>query len=82
MISIEQFVTLLEERELLSPREVVKIRERIATTPTQFTAKTLAKQLIKHGHITPSQAKRLLVSGAETEIATPAASKPPVKNDD
>jgi outer membrane protein assembly factor BamB len=90
MISIEQFLTLLENKELLSPREVAKIRERIAHAATPFTAQTLAKQLTKHGYITLSQAQRLL--GVEADKATaksaatvsskkPAAPKPPTEND-
>lgn len=91
MISSEQFVTLLEKRELLSPREAAIFRDRIATSMTPFTAESLAKQLVEHGYITASQAQRFLASdfdasankaGVTNMPPKPVASKPAMTDDE
>lgn len=94
MISIERFLTLLEEKELLAPREAAKIREQMAKAPAPFTAETLAKQLVKREYITLSQAKRLLATEAgeappkpaatvvSKPVEKPVAPKPSAKEDD
>jgi outer membrane protein assembly factor BamB/TolA-binding protein len=82
MISPERFLTLLEEKELLSPRTVASLREQIATSAEPITAAALAKRLIKHGRLTQSQAKRLLAEEKETPSSSPAAKAQPKPSDD
>ena len=79
MISTERFLTLLEEKELMSPKAVASLRTRLAQAKP-VTAEAIAKHLVKHNYLTPAQAKRLLV--ADQEVAPPpkpSAGKPPVK---
>ncbi len=76
MISPERFLTLLEEKELLSPRTVASLREQIATSAEPMTAAALAKRLIKHGRLTQSQAKRLLAEEKETPSISSAKPQP------
>jgi outer membrane protein assembly factor BamB/TolA-binding protein len=68
MISPLKFITLLEERGLLSSRTAANLREQIEQATEPITAAALAKRLIKKGKITSSQAKRIL--GADADIGT------------
>lgn len=72
MISTEQFLALLEEKELLSARTLASLREQVAQSRTPIPADAIAKRLVKHGRLTASQAKRLLAS----------AEAAPAKDDD
>ena len=82
MISPEQFLALLEEKELLSPRTVASLREQIAQSAEPITAAALAKRLVKHGRLTPSQAKRLLAADDEKPSPAKSAAKPQPKAGD
>jgi outer membrane protein assembly factor BamB/TolA-binding protein len=75
MISPERFLTLLEEKDMLSPHTVASLREQIANSAEPMTTAALAKRLIKHGRITQAQAKRLLAEEKEAS-PKPAAAKP------
>ena len=75
MISPERFLTLLEERGLLSSRTVAGLREQIAQSAEPITAAALAKRLVKHGKLTSSQAKRMLAEDAEKPSPAKAAAK-------
>ena len=44
-MSVERFITELEQRDLLSERQLAKLRE--AATEKQMSAKTLAKFLVQ-----------------------------------
>lgn len=68
MISPLKFITLLEERGLLSSRTAANLREQIEQATEPITAAALAKRLIKKGKITSSQAKQIL--GADADIGT------------
>jgi outer membrane protein assembly factor BamB len=72
MISTDRFLDLLAEKELLSPRAVASLRAQIAQAAKPTTAESVAKRLVKHGHITAAQAKRLLA----TDEQAPPSSKP------
>ncbi len=77
MSSTDQFLTLLEEREILSARTVANLRAQVAQSPKPIAAELIAKRLVKHGHLTPAQAKRLLSAVEEAAPPTkPAAAKP------
>ena len=62
MISIERLLDLLEEKELLSARMAEDLRAQIAQATKPISAKSIAKRLIKKGHITLDQARRLLAA--------------------
>ncbi len=82
MISPERFLTLLEEKDLLSPRTVASLREQIAKSAEPITAAALAKRLIKHGRLTQSQAKRLLAEEREASPKAAVAKPKPKRGDD
>ncbi|MBN2579696.1 MAG: PQQ-binding-like beta-propeller repeat protein [Pirellulales bacterium] len=81
MFSAEDFLTLLEEKDLLSPETLAKLRRQIAQSGKRIPAAKVAKLLVEKGHLTPAQAKRLLDAGkppAEKPTpAAPPAAKPP-----
>jgi len=62
MISAEQFLDILEQKDLL-PGEFIRIlRQRVAESIKPVTAVGVARQLIKMGHLTPALAERLLAA--------------------
>ena len=81
MISTERFLALLEEKELLSARKVASLRAQIAQAPKPISAESLAKRLVKKGHITLDQAKRLLAAGP-TPPSQPEAKPQSTDSDD
>lgn len=77
MISTERFLSLLEEKDLLSPRTLASLREQVAQAKAPVDAVSIAKRLVKHGRLTPAQAKRLLTSDEGKGAASkPTAAKP------
>jgi outer membrane protein assembly factor BamB len=77
MSSTEHFLALLEEREILSARNVANLREQVADSSKRISAESIARRLIKHGKITASQAKRLLAAAEEAAQAEAKAAKKP-----
>ncbi|MEN6459078.1 MAG: PQQ-binding-like beta-propeller repeat protein [Thermoguttaceae bacterium] len=87
MTPIEQFLRLLEEREILSASAVANLRAQVARSPTPVSAESIAKRLVKHGHLTLAQAKRLLTAlneppPAERPTTGKAAKHRPPADDD
>ncbi len=79
MSAAEKFFNLLEQKEWV-PKEVLqRLRRQAARAPTPISPQSLAKQLVQAGHLTSSQAQRLLAELQDLgglEPATPKASAP------
>ena len=69
MISTEQFLKRLEEREILSAKLVESLRAQVAGSEKPITAKTIAKKLVKAKKLDPQVAKELLRE-LEDELAS------------
>ena len=90
MISTEQFLALLEEKQLLSARAVAHLLPQIAQSDQPIAAETIAKRLIKHGHLTVAQAKRVPASpgrrrrnrARQSGVAKPSAKPRPKAEED
>ncbi len=72
MISAERFLSLLEEKDLLPPGVLSKLRLQVAQANHLPKASSVAKALIDKGYLTPVLAKRLLAA----EDAVSAAPSP------
>ncbi|MCS7303965.1 MAG: PQQ-binding-like beta-propeller repeat protein [Thermoguttaceae bacterium] len=60
MSSAEKFLKLLEQKGLV-PKEVLqRLRRQVASSTKPISPQTLAKQLVQAGHLTSSQAQRLV----------------------
>jgi len=66
MISAEQFIAILEQKDLLPAAVVAQLRAQIERSDKPIPAETVAKRLIDKGYLTVAIAKRLL---AETPSA-------------
>ena len=77
MISIERFLDLLEENDILSARKVANLRAQIAQATKPISAKSIAKRLVKKGHITLDQARRLLAADQTAPPSQPEAKPQP-----
>lgn len=95
MTSIERFLDILAQRDLLSDKLLASLRQQVAKSPKPIRPETLAKRLIDAGHLTPALAKRLLAAMPQTEAEAngaaqragskeraPAASPPREESDD
>jgi len=72
MISAEEFVALLEQKDLLSPELVTHLRRQIARPGSPISAALLAKWLVDRGHLSRLLAQRLLTRAEESaEAVTP-----------
>ena len=69
MISAENFLKLLEEKDLLPSEMVEKLRRQVAKSPKPVPATAIAKRLIEKGYLTRPLAKRLLAMPAQSERA-------------
>lgn len=75
MISAEQFLAALEEKDLIPKPLIDSLRKQLAQAASPISATVLAKKLVEKGQLTPVQAKRILESPAPAPKApTPAAS--------
>jgi len=81
MISTEQFLAILEEKDLLPAGTLAALWKQVAQSKKPIPAATVAKKLIDEGFLTPALAKRLLSAGEE-EAPKPAAAKPPAADVD
>jgi outer membrane protein assembly factor BamB len=75
MISAEQFLAALEEKELIPKPLIESLRKQLAQAASPIPATVLAKKLIDKGQITSVQAKRILES-------PPPPAKAPAADDD
>lgn len=82
-MSIEKFISVLQQRSLLSDHLMVKLREKIAESDWPLSAKALAKFLVQKNHLSQQQATEvlnaLLLSGLDLDAALQAgpAAVPP-----
>jgi outer membrane protein assembly factor BamB/tetratricopeptide (TPR) repeat protein len=63
MPSAEQFLAVLEEKDILPPEVLGALRRTVRETAKPPAAQALADWLVRHGHLTPSMAERLLAEG-------------------
>ena len=62
MISAENFLKLLEEKDLLPSEMIEKLCKQVANSPKPIPATAIAKRLIEKGYLTRPLAKRLLAT--------------------
>jgi outer membrane protein assembly factor BamB len=60
MISAEQFLDLLEKKDLLEPELIRSLRRRVAESETPVKTALIAQRLVDKGHLSETLAKRLL----------------------
>ena len=74
MHSAEQFLDLLEKKDLLAPAITRELREEVLVATEPLDAVALAHRLVREGHLTPPLAERLLATiGEQFKPAAPAA---------
>lgn len=78
MISAEEFIDILEQKDLLDPDLVQDLRRRIEQSMAPVSAALLAKRLVDKGHLSRKLAQRLL-DRAEAEIDEPATPPAPLE---
>src|SRR3972149_12120894 len=66
MPSPEEFVALLEEKDLVSPEVVEHLRRQIARPGKPISAALIAKWLVDRGHLSRLLAQRLLTQAEES----------------
>jgi outer membrane protein assembly factor BamB len=76
MISAEQFIDLLENKDLLPGDLVTRLRVQITQSGKPIPAEAVARRLIEKGYLTPALVKRLLGSGPEKPSAAPSEKRP------
>jgi len=80
-ITAEQFVGMLEEKDLVPAELLAALRRQIAESKTYVSARHVAQTLVDKGVLTPILAKRLLSRGApEGAEASSAAAQPHPKS--
>src|SRR3972149_4479236 len=67
MISPEEFVALLEEKDLVSPEVVAHLRRQIARPGKPISAALIAKWLVDRGHLSRLLAQRLITQAEDSE---------------
>jgi outer membrane protein assembly factor BamB len=74
-MSVERFINELQRRELLSERQLGKLRA--SAVERQMSPKALAKFLVQKEHLTQKQAtdvlQAVLIAGEDLEVVAPAA---------
>jgi outer membrane protein assembly factor BamB len=74
-MSVERFITELEQRELLTERQLARLRD--AAIERQMSPKALAKFLVQKEHLTQKQATdvlhSVLLAGGDLDVASPPA---------
>lgn len=85
MISAEEFLDILEKKDLLDPELVADLRRRVGQSMAPVSAALLAKRLVDKGHLSRKLAQRLLdrAESEEPEDADVPVKRPPdakVKN--
>jgi len=75
MISAEQFLKILVEKDLLSSRAVEKLLKQVEEASKPVSARRVAKRLVEKGYLTPALAKRLLLT-ADEETEAPEKPRP------
>jgi len=73
MISAEQFLAILEEKDLLPPKVLEGLRRQVGQSSRPVPASAIAKSLIDKGYLTRVLANRLL--GAESEQGATAGGR-------
>ncbi len=78
MISAEEFIDILEQKDLLDPDLVQDLRRRIEQSMAPVSAALLAKRLVDKGHLSRKLAQRLL-DRAEADVDEPAPPPAPLE---
>jgi outer membrane protein assembly factor BamB/tetratricopeptide (TPR) repeat protein len=73
MISAQQLLDILEQKDLLPGELLRKLRQRVAQSEKSVAATALARQLIQLGHLTPALAERLLATAPAEGAGEPSA---------
>ncbi len=60
MISAEEFIKLLESKDLLDPEMIADLRKRVSQSMAPVRATLLARRLVDEGHLSRKLAQRLL----------------------
>ncbi len=79
MISAEEFIKILEEKDLLDPSLIAEMRKRVEQSMAPVSAALLAKRLVDKGHLSRKLAQRLLDQPEPAQAPSPPASKTPAK---
>ncbi len=77
-MSAEQFLKRMEATGLLDASLLAKLWKQVATSSGKISAEAIAARLVKGGHLTKAQAKKLLgdVAGGAAKSARKPSSKP------
>ncbi len=76
MISAQQFLNVLEQKDLLPADLIRLLRERIAASDQPVTAIDVARRLIEMGRLTPPLAERLLTASYRVAGDRPSRAEP------
>ena len=76
MIAAEEFVALLEEKDLVSPEIVAHLRRQISRPQNPISAALIAKWLVDRGHLSRILAQRLLTRAEEAAESAKASREP------
>ncbi|MHC4399164.1 MAG: outer membrane protein assembly factor BamB family protein [Planctomycetota bacterium] len=76
MIDVEEFIALLEEKDLVPPEVVAHLRRQIARPNARLSAALIAKWLVDRGHLSRLLAQRLLTQAEEAAKAADAGEEP------
>ncbi|MGI6417325.1 MAG: hypothetical protein ACOX1P_16810 [Thermoguttaceae bacterium] len=79
MISAEEFIKILEDKDLLDPSLIAELRRRVEQSMAPVSAALLAKRLVDKGHLSRKLAQRLLDQPEPAQAPSPPASKTPAK---
>jgi outer membrane protein assembly factor BamB len=76
-MSADRFLDRLEQTGLLEAWFLQTLRDQAAASPTPPTADSIAKRLVRSGHLTKLQASKLLADLEDDKAEPPAAPKKP-----
>ncbi|GIW97226.1 MAG: serine/threonine protein kinase [Pirellulaceae bacterium] len=75
----QQFIDLLEKRQLLAPEIIEELRRQVAESATRLTPELLAKLLVDNGHLTKFQATKLIAEVKEAASHEAGSSAQPTE---
>ncbi len=82
MISAEEFIDILEQKDLLDPSLVRDLRRRVEQSMAPVSAALLAKRLVDKGHLSRKLAQRLLDRAEDEVIEAPLEQEPDERKPD
>lgn len=81
MISAEEFIDILEQKDLLEPDLVSDLRRRVEQSMAPVSAALLAKRLVDKGHLSRKLAQRLLDRADSEPTEEPAVVEEPAQEE-